>query len=242
MKHHSNSSRRQAKKGALASAIHEAQRPSYSQVVEAKALARKLMGVPDMHSNSYANKERKAVLRINKIVNHVAIQIESLSRKNWILVGVHKKWLTSINKKIEATNEYRQQNALLLTGIPKVLPISWTDLHKIKSLIVVLQCKLCNRYLSNSTERRHESCEPCFVVLVEQEARKLVRDSKQPLTMAKALIKARKIVDSRSTSPPSFSTNELNPCSSTNTRGRMDMTTTTYPNMQMPKRQEVSHK
>ena len=56
MKNHSNSSRRQAKKGALRRAIYDAQRPSYSQVVEAKALARKLMGIPDLHSKAYASK------------------------------------------------------------------------------------------------------------------------------------------------------------------------------------------
>ena len=76
MKNHSNSSRRQAKKGELARAISEAKRPSYSQVVEAKALARKLMGIPDLHSINYANKERRAVLRITRLISSVAIAIE----------------------------------------------------------------------------------------------------------------------------------------------------------------------
>ena len=216
MKNHSNSSRRQTKKGALRRAIYDAQRPSYSQVVEAKALARKLMGLPDLHSKAYASKERKAVLRINKIVNNVAISIEGLSRKNWVLVGVHKKWLTTINGKIEASNDYRKHNALLLLGIPEVQPIKWTDLNKIKNLVVVLQCNLCNRYLSNSKERKAEMCSECIT-------------------------NTRTTSRGNSTSPPSF-TKQLLPYNSTNTRGRMDMKHKNIANMQMPKRQEVSHR
>lgn len=224
MKNHSNSSRRQAKKGELARAISEAKRPSYSQVVEAKALARKLMGIPDLHSINYANKERKAVLRITRLISSVAIAIEKYSRQDWVLVGVHKTWLNSINRKIEASNEYRKRNNLLLHGIPEVLPIRWSDLYKIRSLVVVLQCRLCKSYLSNSRERRAEACSTCLPILIDTTAKQLVRTSKTPLSMAKALIKARKLEETYSSNPPSFSSNGLNPCSSTNTRDRMDMT------------------
>ena len=224
MKNHSNSSRRQAKKGELARAISEAQRPSYSQVVEAKALARKLMGIPDLQSSNYANKERKAVLRITRSISSVAIAIEKYSRQDWVLVGVHKTWLNSINRKIEASNEYRKTNNLLLHGIPEVLPIRWSDLYKIRSLVVVLQCRLCKSYLSNSRERRAEACSTCLPILIDTTAKQLVRTSKTPLSMAKALIKARKLEETYSSNPPSFSSNGLNPCSSTNTRDRMDMT------------------
>jgi hypothetical protein len=174
------------------------------------------MGLPDLHSKAYASKERKAVLRINKIVNSVAVSIEGLSRKNWVIVGVHKKWLTTINSKIEATNDYRKQNALLLLGIPEVQPIKWTDLNKIKNLVVVLQCNLCNRYLSNKTERKAEMCSECIT-------------------------NTRTTSRGNSTSPPSF-TKQLLPYNSTNTRGRMDMKHKNIANMQMPKRQEVSHR
>ena len=224
MKNHSNSSRRQAKKGELARAISEAKRPSYSQVGEAKALARKLMGIPDLHSINYANKERKAVLRITRLISSVAIAIEKYSRQDWVLVGVHKTWLNSINRKIEASNEYRKTNNLLLHGIPEVLPIRWSDLYKIRRLVVVLQCRLCKSYLSNSKERRAEACSTCLPIIIDTTAKQLVRTSKTPLTMAKALIKARKLEETYSSNPPSFSSNGLNPCSSTNTRDRMDMT------------------
>ena len=224
MKNHSNSSRRQAKKGELARAISEAKRPSYSQVVEAKALARKLMGIPDLHSINYANKERKAVLRITRLISSVAIAIEKYSRQDWVLVGVHKTWLNSINRKIEASNEYRKTNGLLLHGIPEVLPIRWSDLYKIRSLVVVLQCRLCKSYLSNSKERRAEACSTCLPIIIDTHAKQLVRTSKTPLTMAKALIKARKLEETHSSTPTSFSTNDINPCSSINTRDRMDMT------------------
>ena len=225
MKNHSNSSRRQAKKGELARAISEAKRPSYSQVVEAKALARKLMGIPDLHSINYANKERKAVVRITRLISSVAIAIEKYSRQDWVLVGVHKTWLNSINRKIEATNEYRKTNGLLLHGIPEVLPIRWSDLYKIRSLIVVLQCRLCKCYLSNSRERRAEACSTCLPIIIDTTAKQLVRTSKTPLSMAKALTKARKLEETYSSTPTSFSTNDFNPYNSTNTRGRMDMTT-----------------
>ena len=216
MKHHSNSSRRQTQKNALRRAIYDAQRPSYSQIVEAKALACKLMGLPHLHSKSYANKERSAVLRINKIVNTVAMQVEELSRQNWTLVLVHKKWLSTINAKIEATNEYRKHNGLLLAGIPEVQPIKWSDLRKIRNLVVVLQCKLCNCYLSNSKERKAELCSKCIT-------------------------NTRTTSRGNSTSPPSF-TNSCNPYNSINSRGRMDMNNKNIANMQMPKRQEVSHR
>ena len=230
MKNHSNSSRRQAKKGELARAISEAKRPSYSQVVEAKALARKLMGIPDLHSINYANKERKAVLRITRLISSVAIAIEKYSRQDWVLVGVHKTWLNSINRKIEASNEYRKTNGLLLHGIPEVLPIRWSDLYKIRSLVVVLQCRLCKSYLSNSRERRAEACSTCLPILIDTHAKQLVRTSKTPLTMAKALIKARKLEETYSSNPPSFSThrhltsNNPHNSSTSSTRGGMDMT------------------
>ena len=228
MKNHSNSSRRQAKKGELARAISEAKRPSYSQVVEAKALARKLMGIPDLHSINYANKERKAVLRITRLISSVAIAIEKYSRQDWVLVGVHKTWLNTINRKIEASNEYRKTNNLLLHGIPEVLPIRWSDLYKIRSLIVVLQCRLCKSYLSNSKERRAEACSTCLPIIIDTRAKQLVRTSKTPLSMAKALIKARKLEEAHSSTPPSFSTkrhlmSHENPHNSTNNRGGMDM-------------------
>ena len=230
MKNHSNSSRRQAKKGELARAISEAKRPSYSQVVEAKALARKLMGIPDLHSINYANKERKAVLRITRLISSVAIAIEKYSRQDWVLVGVHKTWLNSINRKIEASNEYRKRNNLLLHGIPEVLPIRWSDLYKIRSLVVVLQCRLCKSYLSNSRERRAEACSTCLPILIDTHAKQLVRTSKTPLTMARALIKARKLEETYSSNPPSFSTHRHLTCNNphnssiSSTRGGMDMT------------------
>ena len=233
MKNHSNSSRRQAKKGELARAISEAKRPSYSQVVEAKALARKLMGIPDLHSINYANKERKAVLRITRLISSVAIAIEKYSRQDWVLVGVHKTWLNSINRKIEASNEYRKRNNLLLHGIPEVLPIRWSDLYKIRSLVVVLQCRLCKCYLSNSRERRAEACSTCLPIIIETTAKSIVRMStrnKTPLTMAKALIKARKLEETYSSNPPSFSTHRHLTCNNphnssiSSTRGGMDMT------------------
>ena len=230
MKNHSNSSRRQAKKGELARAISEAKRPSYSQVVEAKALARKLMGIPDLHSINYANKERKAVLRITRLISSVAIAIEKYSRQDWVLVGVHKTWLNSINRKIEASNEYRKTNNLLLHGIPEVLPIRWSDLYKIRRLVVVLQCRLCKSYLSNSKERRAEACSTCLPIIIDTTAKQLVRTSKTPLTMAKALIKARKLEETHSSTPTSFSTHRLLTCNNphnssiSSTRGGMDMT------------------
>ena len=64
--------RRLQVKNALANAIREAKTPTYSQIVEAKALARKLMGIPDLYSEKYLNKERKHLMKLSRIVSECA--------------------------------------------------------------------------------------------------------------------------------------------------------------------------
>ena len=235
-------SRRRQVKHALANAIREASSPTYSQVREAKALARKLMGMPDLYSEKYLDKERRHLMKIARIVSDCAQFITFYSEERGALVAVHKKWLKKINASIEAANEYRKVNNFFFLGIPELKTLELDTISKsIKGLVVVLQCKTCNKYLSNRTERRHERCEECLDIHIESMAKELVRKSKQ-LTMAKALIKARKLEESLSSSPPSLSSYRLNPYNSTNTRGRMDMKHKNIANMQMPKRQEVSHR
>tara|TARA_Y100001949_G_scaffold174518_1_gene182134 strand:- start:1053 stop:1778 length:726 start_codon:yes stop_codon:yes gene_type:complete len=232
--------RRLQVKNALANAIREAKTPTYSQIVEAKALARKLMGIPDLYSEKYLNKERKHLMKLSRIVSECAQFITFYSEDRGALVSVHKNWLVKINSSIEAANDYRKTNNFFFLGIPQLKTLELDTITKsIKNLVVVLQCKTCNSYLSNRVERKHERCEECFEIRIESEAKNLMRKSKG-LTMPRALIKARKIEDSLSSSL-SF-TNQLNPYSSTNTRGRMDMKhKNSYANV-MPMRQEVSHK
>ena len=233
--------RRLQVKNALANAIREAKTPTYSQIREAKALARKLMGMPDLYSEKYLDKERKHLMKLARIVSECAQFITFYSEERGAIVAVHKNWLAKINSSIEAANDYRKTNNFFFLGIPELKTLDFdTITSSIKGLVVVLQCKTCSCYLSNRVERRHERCEECFDIHIESKAKNLMRENKQ-LTKARALIKARKIEDSQSSSL-SFSTNQLNPCSSTNTRGRMDMKhKNSYANV-MPTRQEVSHK
>ena len=234
--------RRRTEKHALANAIREASSPTYSQVREAKALARKLMGMPDLHSEKYLDKERKHLMKLARIVREAAQFITFYSEERGAIVSVHKKWLKKINSSIEAANDYRATNNFFFLGIPQLKTLELDTISSsIKGLVVVLQCKTCSKYLSNRKERRHERCEECLDLHIESMAKNLMSKSKG-LTMPRALIKARKIEESLSSSPLSLSTNELNPYNSTNTRGRMDMKYKTKSNMQMPKRQEVSHR
>ena len=229
-------------KNALANAIREATSPTYSQIVEAKALARKLMGLPDLYSEKYLNKERRHLKKLSRIVSECAQFITFYSEDRGAIIAVHKNWLHKINSSIEAANDYRKTNNFFFLGIPELKTLELDTIsNSIKNLVVVLQCKTCSKYLSGRVEKRHERCEECFDIHIESKAKNLMRESKQ-LTIARALIKARKIEESLSSSPLSLSTNQLNPYSSTNTRGRMDMKhKNSYANV-MPMRQEVSHK
>ena len=249
-------------KHALANAIREASSPTYSQIREAKALARKLMGMPDLYSEKYLDKERKHLMKLARIVSECARFITFYSEERGAIVTVHKNWLKKINSSIEAANDYRKTNNFFFLGIPELKTLDFSTINNsIRGLVVVLQCKTCNSYLSNRFERKHERCEECFELAVKERYKKLLRElvlrtpqlkalrgegeyqafNRNRKTYEKCMSKARKIEESLSSSL-SFSTNQLNPYSSTNTRGRMDMKNkNSYANV-MPTRQEVSHK
>ena len=271
MKNRKTSRRRASDKHALSSAINEATRPSYSELKTARELAHKLMGVPEMHSNNYVNKERRAVLDIAKIMHDLAMYLEYHSRlqSGTDIHVLRKNALDRINASIESSNEYRQHNQLLLLGIPKLKTITLdTITNSIRCVVVVLECRRCSGYLTTSTEKSEEMCEICSDELLEHECLMVARDdlamqmfkrkyynlSKEQLNAfhqksltsikakhTKALTKARKSRRSNS-STPSFSSKQLNPYSSINSRGRMDMNNNIIANMQRQQRLEVSHK
>jgi hypothetical protein len=259
--------RRQQVKGALANAIREAKTPSYSQVKEAKALARKLMGLPDMYTNNFLDKEHRELLKIARLLNEASQFLHYYSNVNTHLeiVTVHKKWLDSINAKIGASNDYRTHNTAFFLGIPELKPLELDSIRNIvKGLIVVLQCKRCNTYLLPSS--RIECCEPCFKVLVEERATDMAKhivakkmfkldlrrlDGKQyhavinSKSMASeyklALTKARKLEEASQSSPsPLFTKQTIR--SSNPSRIEKGMNTTIHTYYVKPKRLEVSHK
>lgn len=274
MKNRRTSRRRASDKHALRSAINEATRPSYSELKTARELAHKLMGIPEMHSINYVNKERRAVLDIAKIMHDLATYLEYHSRleSGTDIHVLRKNALDRINASIESSNEYRQHNQLLLLGIPKLQTITLdTITNSIRCVVVVLECRRCSGYLTTSTEKSEEMCEICSDELLEHEAFNNARDdlamqmfkrkyynlSKEQLNAfhqtkghtltsikakhTKALTKARKSRRSNS-STPSFYSKQLNPYSSINSRGRMDMNNKNIANMQRQQRLEVCHK
>lgn len=247
--------RRLQVKGALANAIREAKRPSYSQILEANALARKMMGIPDLYSNNFLDKQHKQLIKIARLINEAGkfIHFYSMARPSDMLVSVHKKWLDRINSQIEASNDYRIHNQAFFLGVPKLKTLDLDSIRKtIKTLVVVLQCKQCSKYLLPSS--RMECCENCLEVLVEERATDMAKNvvanamfsrdtrylngreyhavinSKAMASEYKlALTKARKLEEaSQSSSSLSFSTKQSNksshnPHNFTNSRGGMDM-------------------
>tara|TARA_Y100001951_G_C11257759_1_gene250514 strand:+ start:93 stop:896 length:804 start_codon:yes stop_codon:yes gene_type:complete len=260
--------RRNVVKGALANAIQEATRPSYSQVQEAKALARKMMGIPDLYSNNFLDKQHRQLIKIARLINEAGkfIHFYSMARPSNMIVGVHKKWLDRINSQIEASNDYRTHNQAFFLGIPKLKTLEIDSIRKtIKTLVVVLQCKQCSKYLLPSS--RMECCENCLEVLVQERATEMAKEvvakamfSKDTRYLTKneyqavidsktiaseyklALNKARKLEEaSQTSSSPSFySKDHLK--SSTPSRIEKGMNENIHTYYAKPKRLEVSHR
>lgn len=104
----------------------------------AQAEARKLMGIPDLHTKKFVRKHRRQVRSILSIVDGVADYIyESAYDINGSWAYGNEARMKEINDKIKSANQYRSQNPLLLMLIPELREIDIEQLNSIVSFFLV---------------------------------------------------------------------------------------------------------
>ena len=111
----------------------------HRQVREAQELARKLMGIPDLHSIKFVTKNKARLLRLYRLESRVHKFLESVLEADYSqqIVYAHKKELLKINKEIRAFNEYRIQNPLLSMGLPELEEIDMGKIQEVDFLYLV---------------------------------------------------------------------------------------------------------
>lgn len=104
----------------------------------AQAEARKLMGIPDLHTKKFVRKHRRQVRSILSIVDGVADYIyEAAYDINGSWAYGREDRMIEVNDKIKTANQYRNQNPLLLMLIPELNEIDIEQLKSISQFILV---------------------------------------------------------------------------------------------------------
>lgn len=113
-------------------------------LIEAKAEARKLMGIPDLQSNEYVRRYRTYFTNLNLLVRKVSELIATIRTGNVTIISmVDKKQLSDINTRIAALNEYRIQNPLLFAKMPELATLSIKELESNENFFYLVPVKSC---------------------------------------------------------------------------------------------------
>ena len=115
--------------------------------------ARKLMGIPDLHTKRFVKKYRNQIKRILSIVDGVADYLyESAFNMNGSWAYGSKQKIDEVNSKIRSANQYRAQNPMLLINIPELSEIDINALELIPSFILLgLDLKATNTHEQPTT-------------------------------------------------------------------------------------------
>lgn len=113
-----------------------------TQYLEARAEAHRLMGIPDLNSKEYVGKNRAYVKHLNLLVKSVAEYISQVRESQGFILGDKAK-LEGINKRIEASNEYRKTNPFLLMKMPMLKALDLHALEELTGFFYVIPVKTC---------------------------------------------------------------------------------------------------
>lgn len=110
--------------------------------------AKKLMGIPNLESENWTDRQRSLVKRNLKIANRIAKFLSKYDASQGDIIVAKKRFFDSINKQIDASNDYRKHNGLLLLDIPEITPIDMDKLESIETFYYLVpnlwnQSKVC---------------------------------------------------------------------------------------------------
>ena len=101
------------------------------QYLRAEEEARRLMGIPNLHSKTFVRKHRGWLVNMKKLVDTVTECIAELQEMQGAIAVGRKKRIDKINRQIDASNAYRLANPLLLQGLPELKKL---DIKAIESI------------------------------------------------------------------------------------------------------------